>query len=219
MADLLSSWEETGDRRRIFLDCYSRMTRNMLEGVAEGRFEDADWVAGLLHHFADYYFKALESYDRDDPSTPLVWHHTFTAASSDGTTPLQHLLLGVNAHINFDLVFALADVLEPSCAAGDEHLVRKRYRDHRLVNTIIGETVDEVQDEVIEKHSPSLDLLDKLGGPVDEWLTSRLISAWRDEVWRASLSRLACACHEDGAKIRAEVERRAIERARLLLLF
>ena len=59
----------------------------------------------------------------------------------------------------------------------------QRHADHELVNRIIGETVDAVQDQIIDRHSPWFDFVDKLLGPVDEWLTSRLISHWREEVW------------------------------------
>ena len=219
MRILLEEWESAQDDRRIFLDCYSRMTRNMLRSIDHGRFEDSAWVSGLLHHFADYYFEALDSYDRNDPNTPAVWRQRFAAASLSGTTPIQHLLLGVNAHINFDLVFALRDVLDADCLTGASSRREIRYRDHCLVNTIIAETVDEVQDEVIERHTPALDMVDRLGGSLDERLASWLIAGWRDEVWEAALKLLTCRSSTELGDLHSSVERRALERARLLLLF
>jgi hypothetical protein len=219
MAGLLRVWETARDDRRIFLDCYSRMTRNMIQAIDDGRFEDSVWVSGLLNHFADYYFKALDAYERSEPTTPAVWRQAFVATTVPGTTPIQHLLLGVNAHINFDLVFAVGDVLEPQCLRESRALGEIRYRDHCLVNNIIGETVDEVQDDVIERHSPTLDLLDKLGGPLDERLTSWLIAGWREEVWEAATNLLTTGSDEEAAELKRRIEARALERARLLLLF
>jgi hypothetical protein len=217
MATYLRTWE-SGDRRRIFLDCYSRMTRNMLAGIKEDRFEDAEWVTGLLHHFADYYFDALTGFERSDERVPSVWIHAHLASRNPKTTTLQNLLLGVNAHINFDLVFALSDVLAPEWADADAALREMRYRDHCLVNRIIGETVDEVQDEVVEVYSPSLNVVDTFGGPVDELLASWLISRWREKVWQRAVEMVECCAESDREALRVKVEERAMERARLLLL-
>jgi hypothetical protein len=60
MTVLVSQWEQDKDRRAIFLQCYSMMTRNMLDALVVGRFHDRDWVGELLNHFAGYYFKSLE---------------------------------------------------------------------------------------------------------------------------------------------------------------
>lgn len=52
------------------------------------------------------------------------------------------------------------------------------------VNHIIATTIDGVQDQVVERYSPAMDLLDKLLGPLDEWGAARMITHWRDEVWQ-----------------------------------
>jgi len=218
MEELLAAWEAAGDKKRIFLDCYWRMTRNMLSAVDEGRFEDPLWVKGLLHHFADYYFDALSCVERAEEEAPRVWLHAFKAASNPGTTTLQNLLLGVNAHINYDLVFALADILSPQWVSASEDVRGMRYRDHCRVNIIIGETVDEVQDQVVERFAPGMDIVDKLGGPVDEWFASWLIARWREEVWKRAGELLVCSSAGEREAIRQRVESSAMERAHLLLL-
>lgn len=83
---------------------------------------------------------------------------------------------------DYDLVFALADMLLPEWSTASEHLRQQRYQDHCQVNAIIAETVDTVQDSVVEQHVPWFNLLDEVLGPLDEMLVSRLISHWRDEV-------------------------------------
>jgi hypothetical protein len=218
MEELLTEWEATDDRRRIFLDCYARMTHNMLAGIEGGRFEDAAWVDGLLTHFAEYYFEALTAVSESREDAPLVWVHTHRAAQNPNTTALQNLLLGVNAHINFDLVFALVDVLGPEWAEIPEEERRIRYHDHCLVNKVITETVDEVQDQVLERFSPGMDIVDKLGGRVDEWAASWLIARWREEVWERAIEMLGCPSPLDRKEIRFNVESAAMERTHLLLL-
>ena len=87
----------------------------------------------------------------------------------------------------------------------------ERHADHTLVNQIIGETVDAVQDQVIDRHSPWYDFVDKLLGPVDEWLTSRLISRWREEVWENAVCYLEATMPEEREALRQRIERQAVQ--------
>jgi len=195
MKSLIDQWEAAGDRRAVFLRCYRLMSSNMLAAIDQQEFHDSAWVGKLLHRFADYYFIALEAYEADHhrqesdsdparPSTaPLVWQQAHNAASQPGTLALQNLLLGVNAHINYDLVLALVDILEPEWDRLLENQRTLRYEDHCHVNRVIGRTIDTVQDQVLEPAMPVMDIFDKIMGPVDEILISRLLAHWRESVW------------------------------------
>jgi len=210
MTALVDHWEATRDRRAIFLGCYRLMTSNMLDAIDAGRFQDHVWVSNLLHRFADYYFDALKLYDQRRSDTPAVWQLAFNATRDKDVTTLQHLVLGVNAHINFDLVFTLVDQLAPEWAASTAEQRERRHADHTLVNRIIGETVDAVQDQVIDRHSPWYDFVDKLLGPIDEWLTSQLISRWREEVWDNAVRYLEAATPEERDALRQRIEEQAV---------
>jgi Family of unknown function (DUF5995) len=210
MTNLVEQWEAAYDRRAIFLGCYRLMTHNMLDAIAAGRFHDGAWVARLLERFADYYFVALDRFELGEPNTPPMWKLAFDATRDEDVTTLQHLLLGVNAHINFDLVFSLNDLLQPEWAAATPEQRAQRHADHELVNRIIGETVDAVQDQVVEQYSPWVEIFDKLLGPVDEWLTSRLISHWREEVWENAVRYLEAATPEEREALRQHTEQHAM---------
>jgi hypothetical protein len=217
MTTLVDHWEAAHDRRAIFLGCYRLMTSNMLDAIEAGRFQDAVWVSRLLHRFADYYFDALKLYDQQRPDTPAVWQLAFDATRDEDVMTLQHLLLGVNAHINFDLVFTLVDLLAPEWTELTDERRAQRHADHTLVNRIIGETVDAVQDQVIDRHSPWYDFVDKLLGPMDEWLTSRLISQWREEVWENAVRYLAAATPEEREALRQRIEQQALQMGSAML--
>ena len=217
MARRVQQWQAGGDRRAIFLDCYLRMTRNMLAALAAGEFRNGAWVDGLLCRFADYYFDALAAYDRTDPATPPVWRVAHDAAATPGTMTLQNLLLGVNAHINYDLVLTLVDVLAPEWASLTETERHARYVDYSYVNDVIARTIDVVQDEIVERVTPVLQLVDDLLGPVDEWVTEKVIVDWREEVWRHALAMLAAADDAERAVQRSAVEAATLRRAGLLL--
>ncbi len=190
MQNRMDQWEQTGDNRRVFLTCYSMMTANMLTAIEDGEFHDPAWVNRLLHHFADYYFQALEAYDQDPNSAPKVWQIAFDTAQNPHLQALQYLLLGVNAHINYDLVLALSDVLEPEWENLSPEQRDLRHADHAQVNAIIGRTIDSVQDRVIERFNPAMAWVDRLMGHMDEWLISRLIAQWREQVWQHARDRL-----------------------------
>lgn len=210
MTTLVDQWEAAHDRRAIFLGCYRLMTHNMLDAIEAGRFHDGDWVRRLLQRFADYYFVALDRFEQNEADTPPMWKLAFDATRDEKVMTLQHLLLGVNAHINHDLVFSLYDLLEAEWAADTPTQRDQRHADHELVNRIIGETVDAVQDQVIDRHSPWFEFIDKVLGPVDEWMTSHLISHWREEVWDHAVRFLELATSEERAELRKQIEQRAV---------
>lgn len=216
MQDHIRRWEETGDRRAVFLRCYSMMTENMLNAVARGEFQDPPWVNRLLHHFADYYFAALEAYEQDPATAPPVWQMAHDCCQSPHLKALQNLLLGVNAHINYDLVFAVSDVLQDEWEALAPQQREVRYADHCKVNVIIAQTVDSVQDQVIERYDPEMDLVDRLMGSLDEWLISRLIASWREQVWQNAIDRVV-ASQAERALLAQKVEKACLEVAESIL--
>ena len=183
----VEDWDQASDERAVFLRCYMMMTENMLTGIEQGEFKDPVWVERLLNRFADYYFVALEAYDQDPASAPAIWRLAHLSTADAQVVALQRLLYGVNAHINYDLVLTLVDLLEPEWAMLSETQRLQRYADHCAVNDVIGRTIDAVQDQVLEVSMPSMDLVDKLFGPLDELLISRLISQWREVVWESAI--------------------------------
>jgi hypothetical protein len=218
MQFLLEQWEPLSDLRSIFLSCYTMMTRNMLSCIHDGKFHDPDWVNGLLEHFAGYYFAALDNHEINAHECPAVWRETFSATQNSKTRAIQHLLLGVNAHINYDLVLALCDVLESEW--GDLSLEEraKRYEDHCRINNVIAKTIDEVQDRVLERYTPELDLIDKAFGRLDEWLISRLITRWRDQVWSLAIQWLECTSHDERESLIRQVESISLRRGEFILM-
>ena len=184
LESLTQVWSASGDRRAVFSECYLVMTRRVHERVRDGAFHDGPWVTRLLDRFADYYFDAVDAYGNEVPVRvcPQVWRGALDACSDPDCHPLQALMLGINAHINHDLALALVDVLDDWDTLDDD---RRRFRqeDHELVNTIIDETTDEVQREVVAQWSPLASALDLLLGPLDEWAFGTLAQSWRSQVW------------------------------------
>ena len=214
----LDLWAEAADEKALFLSCYAQMTDNMLAAIERRDFHDPEWVARLLDEFAQYYFRALDAYERDAASAPAVWRRAHDSAPSAELTALQKLLLGINAHINYDLVLTVADLLQPEWAALTEERRAARHADYCRVNDIIGETIDAIQETILAPRMPVVALLDRLMGPLDELLMGALITRWRDEVWAHATALLDCGDPDEAARIVLRVERGALETAARLCL-
>jgi AcrR family transcriptional regulator len=217
MKRCVAQWEEQQDQRAIFLSCYALMTENMLEAIEAGEFRDPGWVAALLEHFAEYYFHALTAYEQDPRTTPRVWNYAFTAANHPETNVLAKLILGVNAHINYDLVFAVADMLESEWADLSAEQRGLRHQDHSHVNAIIARTIESVQDQVVERYDSRYALVDELMGPLDEWATAKLIAEWREHVWQSATRWLAAKDETERQAVKAHVENESVRIANTLL--
>jgi hypothetical protein len=216
MQTLLDEWGAAGDRRAVFLDCYQRMTAAMDRGLAAGDFADAAWVERLLDRFADYYFVTVDGWHADRSCVPAPWVVAHEAAERGAATP-QLLLAGVNAHINYDLALTLVDLLGGEWAALDDEGRAVRRDDYDRVNDVIRRTADEVQDEVLERHAPALALLDPLMGRIDEWSAVRLLTGWRDSVWRDATTFVEAAGSDRSAWESRRAEQCARRGRRILL--
>ncbi len=209
-------WQEKGDHRHVFLSCYRMMTANMLGAIETDSFHDRQWVNNLLHHFADYYFKALACYDCSG-EVPLVWHqvHQLTLQQNN-LHKLQYLMIGVNAHINYDLVLTLYDMLLPEWRKLSAEEQKIRYEDHCTVNEIISGSIDKVQDEILEPSDPILAWIDRAFGRLDECILSRLISCWRNDVWENAQLMLETDSTSKKETLRLTIEHNVMQRGKLI---
>lgn len=85
------------------------MTEAILEGIKGNIFQDGARMEKLDVMFANRYLQAYFDYTNGRPVT-ASWKTAFDAAQQDELIVVQHLLLGINAHINLDLGIAAADI-------------------------------------------------------------------------------------------------------------
>ncbi|HUF38872.1 MAG TPA: DUF5995 family protein [Anaerolineales bacterium] len=215
---LLQKWEQTGDRRIIFAHTYALMTANMQRAQERGSFHDKGWVSLLLNAFAARYFDALRLFESAPFSTPPIWRVAFDVAGNDQAFVVQHLLLGVNAHINYDLTISLTMVLKAEWAGLDEAQRQQRYEDHTRVNEVIAATFDEAQDLVIARYAPRLDRLMQSTREFDGLLVSALITSWREQAWEHAVAWLEAENWDAQQAVFARAEYIALRRADMIML-
>lgn len=218
LSTLVQKWQAAHDRRVIFAHTYYLMTTNMLSALKGEQFHDPDWVTRLLDRFAVYYFDALDKYEKAPHNSPSIWRVAFEVAENPEAFVVQHLLLGVNAHINFDLSSSLIDVMREEWSSLDAGKKRQRYEDHTRVNKIIATTFDDAQELVIARYSPSLDRLMQASWAFDELMVSSLINAWREQAWQQAAEYLDAKSWEARHAARQRCEYIALRRADMIML-
>jgi len=161
----------------IFAYVYRRTTAKIAEGLDQGRFEDAGRMEQFDVAFARLYINSFHRYRREE-SVAGAWEVAFRVAGNEeqDTIIMQHLLLGMNAHINLDLGVAAAEI-----ASGSE--IQSLEHDFMLVNTLLAELVDEIQQR-IARVSPLMFLLDWIGKRSDEGAVNFSIEKARGYAWK-----------------------------------
>jgi hypothetical protein len=164
----------TGDRVGYFAALYYKVTSRVRDGIHNGEFEDGARMEKLDVLFASRYLDALSQW-RKDQQPSLSWQRAFESTKKSSVLVLQHLLLGMNAHINLDLGIAAAEV------AG-QYPLENIHKDFNAINTIISSLTYEVLNELTQV-SPLLSLLGLHAGNNDSILIQFSIDNARDGAW------------------------------------
>ncbi|MFT5583185.1 MAG: hypothetical protein ACI9VR_000763 [Cognaticolwellia sp.] len=179
--DVVVAWAiENGKPAGLFAAMYRQVTLRVRDGIANGDFDDGPRMDRFDTVFAGRYLEALRQHGRGERCSS-AWDVSFNASSR--VRPMQHLLLGMGAHIGLDLPIAAAQV----GGADTEAL----GRDFERINDILFSLIDGMQ-EVLDNHSLWMAGLDKLGGRVDEWVAAKAMERMRIKAWKRAvdLSRL-----------------------------
>jgi hypothetical protein len=173
---IIANCIQTHNKLGYFACLYRNVTGQVRAAIAAGRFEDGPRMERLDVSFANRYFDALDRHWRG--LTPTAsWAIHFQAARQRHPIILQHLLLGMNAHINLDLAVSALQT-----APGAELPGLKR--DFLEVTVLLDELIDSVQ-ERIDQVSPWFGILDRVGR-TDEALCAFAIGEARRLAWEAA---------------------------------
>jgi Family of unknown function (DUF5995) len=216
MEGLLATLEAGGDPARHFLATYMRTTRAVAEELERGGFRDPAWVERWDVVFADLYLDAVTD-AQAGRRPPEPWAVAFGAGDADGLPPLRHVLLGMNAHINYDLAQSLLAVISER-EFDDPELLASRRADHEQIDQILVARVG-AEDTELEAVGGPRSRTDRLLQPLNRLATRRFLRESRAKVW--ANARLLDAARRTGpdayAARLAELERLAATRVADLL--
>jgi uncharacterized protein DUF5995 len=180
MEELLAPLEASSDPARFFLATYLRTTRAVAEELAKDGFRDPVWVERWDVAFADLYLDAVEAAQAGH-RPPEPWAVAFGARDRDDLPPLRHVLLGMNAHINYDLAQSLLAVIsEPEF--DDPGLLADRRADHEHIDRVLVARVG-AEDTELEALSGPRSRTDRLLQPLNRLATKRFLRESRAKVW------------------------------------
>jgi hypothetical protein len=181
--EIVDRCHDRGSRLGFFPAMYRKTTQEVKVGIETGRFEDPERMERLDVVFALRYLRAFERLEAGDRPR-AAWDYAFLMARSPTPTVVQHLLLGMNAHINLDLGVSAADV-----APGESLYGLKR--DFDTINQILGEMVDDIQADLANVF-PLMAVLDFLCLRFDERAVHAAICRARAGAWDKACTLAHC---------------------------
>ncbi len=187
--DNIIDWCKTKQSRIGYFAClYRKMTLAVKQGIANGNFENGQRMELLDVIFANRYLQAWEAYTNKKPCTN-AWCKAFDATSNNNLIVLQHLLLGINTHINLDLGIAAAQACPGS-------KIYDLEADFNKINYVISSLMQNVQEDLSEVWPP-LKLLTAITNNQQDVVLNFSISAARKASWVNAMA-LAVIPEENG---------------------
>jgi hypothetical protein len=180
MRALLGTLEDDGDSARFFLGTYLRTTEAVGAALTAGRFEDRVWVTTWDVGFAGFYLDALEAYRKSPDGVAAPWRLAFGA--DPRLPPEAHVLLGMNAHINYDLPQSLVEVIPPEDFASPS-LMERRRRDHERIDDVLAARVG-AEDTALRRAGGRRTPVDRVLAPVNRAACRLFLREARRKVWR-----------------------------------
>jgi hypothetical protein len=182
--------------RRAFITTYQRTTEAVGDAIDAAFFEDPEWVVRWDIAFADLFIVAHDA-DQLGGAVPRPWRLAFQADPKLPT--LVHLLLGMNAHINYDLPQATLAVISNQDFQ-DREVIDRRRRDHERIDKILSARVT-AEDHAIGN---TRKLLDRILTPVNRLSSRRFLREARQKVW-INVAELQRARLDDGGVYNARL--------------
>jgi hypothetical protein len=157
---------------------YWTITSRILGRLRRGAFADAEFLVLLDVEFAKRYLDALRRWGQPCGDPPEAWKVLFSRLRDRDVRSLPSAAAGVNAHINYDLPFALIATWDKLGSGPDND---RQHRDYLQVNEVFFKEIPELRRSYLSNWQLCVD---RLNGPLDDWYQSRLVEFTRDVAWR-----------------------------------
>jgi hypothetical protein len=159
---------------------YRTITASIYGRMQAGHFADPRFLEMLDVEFAKRSLVALRLWSDDDPETPGAWTVLFKRLRDTSIRSLPAAAAGVNAHINFDLPFALIATWEQLDCAPCEG---PQHEDYLLINEVFFDAIPSLRRGYLERWQL---IFDHLNGRIDDWYQNLLVEVTRDLAWRSA---------------------------------
>jgi len=184
--------EKNGDPTGYFAVLYQRVTLRVKEEIEAGFFDDGPRMEKLDVTFAMQYIDAWYEW-KENKRVSQSWTAAFTFTQKKWPVVLQHLLMGMNAHINLDLGVAAATISTPAT-------IHELRDDFYRINEILSMLVNDVQNN-LSAVWPTLKKILAKTGKLDNLLVDFSMQKARDGAWEFALFLVRFPFKEQPAEI------------------
>ncbi|MEV4706247.1 DUF5995 family protein [Actinoplanes sp. NPDC049316] len=170
------------NRVASFNSLYFTITDRVAGALQGSEVHDPEFLELLDVEFAKRYFDALRLWGEENRATPDAWEVLFRRAQDKRVSKLAAAMLGVNAHINHDLAWALTATWRRTGMTPTED--DPIHPDYLLVNKIFYQEIPRLR----RRYSTPLQMrIDALVGDLDDWSQRVLVAATRAHAWEQAL--------------------------------
>jgi len=178
LEEIIIESEQTHNPLGYFAALYQRVTIVVKEGIEKNYFDDGLQMEKLDILFAKRYIDAWHSW-KNKKQVTQSWEKAFSIANRRSYLVLQHLLMGMNAHINLDLGIAAAQI-------SNGETILALQSDFNRINEILSSLVNEVQNN-LSSIWPMLKWILSKTGKVDNFLVDFSMKKARDGAWKSAV--------------------------------
>jgi uncharacterized protein DUF5995 len=201
----------TCDHNSVFALTYIRVTEAIRKSVADGLYEEPQFLNHEDAVFARMYFMAYDAWERGDrDNVPDAWKAAFDAGRDRSVAGIGNLLMSMNAHVNRDMPFMLANLglAQPDGSS--------RKPDHDRGNQVLNPLYDDVLEEIGRRWDPTISNYNIPGVAADDTAFFQILQGWREQVWRHAEMLVNAPTPEARQAVADYIESYALDMARLI---
>jgi hypothetical protein len=167
------------DHKAVFATTYLELTKVLYRKVRanSGYFRWPHFFFREDALFANVYFRTVRRWEQGR-EVPPAWRIAFETAEHGEVTAGQDLLLGVNAHVQNDMPFVLAQL------GLRDRRGTSRKPDHDQANDALRSGYEPVVAAVRSRYDQSLSLTNPDFTFAEDLVDLELVRLWREQVWR-----------------------------------
>lgn len=203
-----------GDHRAVFLDIYTVITAEVVNAVNAGTqtgLQEPAALSELTGRFAEEALLAVKASLEQRPIVCSPWRLAHDLAKEKMLSPGQNALLGINAHINYDLPLVVYEYLASEGRLHTRERLELYQQDYFRINKVLHQCISHCLDVLETKYGcPLTRTLVQI--PLGRRLVSRAmmftVLSWRKRVWDETVELL-----EAGPKERAVIVNRIDRRS------
>lgn len=194
LAEVADRFYRVRDPRAAFPEIYGIITR---EVAAELRSSDCGFIepaaiSELMGRFCARYLETL-TWSLDGARQDCdAWRVAYDYAARRATIPFQDVVLGLSAHINYDLAVGISQTIIAHGLHRDEQMTARFKHDHDHVNVLLRRSIPECFERVVDRYGCRFSHLAwNRSRPVTFRVVMSVLSVWRERIWSDVLKLLA----------------------------